>query len=250
MPITPTTASHAHIVETLGRRIAGGQLPPGAGMTVASLEEEFAASRTVVREAVRVLEAHGFLRPRRRVGLVVRPRDEWDSLDATVIEWSLDGPRRRDVLIELTELRIAVEPVAARLAAERGSDEDRALLLHWATRLSDLGAQGQGDSDEYLSADIAYHSLLLRAGGNPLFGKLGAPIAEILRGRAAHGLTPGTPRVGTLEAHLATAQAIGAGDGAAAEASARAHLTLVSGEMHGLGPAEPAGKGTAPPVQE
>jgi DNA-binding FadR family transcriptional regulator len=231
MPTPVTTASHAHIVETLGRRIVGGDLPPGTGLTLAGLEDSFTASRTVVREAVRVLEAHGLLTSRRRVGLVVRPRAEWDILNADIIEWSLDSPRRRDVLIELTELRVAVEPVAARLAAERADAEVRAELLRLATRLSDLGGQGLGDSDEYLEADIAYHRLLLTASGNPLFQKLGDPIAEILRGRSVRGLTPGMPRVGTLEAHLATARAIFEGEGDAAEASAREHLTLVSGEV-------------------
>lgn len=234
MPATPAIASHAFIVETLGRRIAGGEIPPGTGMTVADLEKEFAASRTVVREAVRVLEAHGLLSSRRRVGLSVRPRAEWDSLDATVIEWTLDSARRRDLLVELTELRVAVEPVAARLAAERASDEDRARLVQLATELNDLGASGLGDSPAYLDADIAYHSLLLCAGGNPLFAHLASPITEILRGRAVRGLTPGIPQVGTLEAHVATARAIAAHDGAAAEASAREHLTLVSDEMHDL----------------
>lgn len=231
MPTPATTASHAHIVETLGRRIVGGELPPGTGLTLAGLEESFTASRTVVREAVRVLEAHGLLTSRRRVGLVVRPQAEWDILNADIIEWSLDSPRRRDVLIELTDLRVAVEPVAARLAAERAGDAERDELVRWATLLSDLGNQGLGDSDEYLDADIAYHRLLLRASGNALFEKLGDPIAEILRGRSVRGLTPGMPRVGTLEAHLATAQAIHDGRGADAEASAREHLTLVSGEV-------------------
>ena len=231
MPTPATTASHAHIVETLGRRIVGGDLPPGTGLTLAGLEGSFTASRTVVREAVRVLEAHGLLTSRRRVGLVVRPQAEWDILNADIIEWSLDSPRRRDVLIELTDLRVAVEPVAARLAAERAGDAERDELVRWATLLSDLGNQGLGDSDEYLDADIAYHRLLLRASGNALFEKLGDPIAEILRGRSVRGLTPGMPRVGTLEAHLATAQAIRDGRGADAEASAREHLTLVSGEV-------------------
>lgn len=231
MPTPATTASHAHIVETLGRRIVGGELPPGTGLTLAGLEESFTASRTVVREAVRVLEAHGLLTSRRRVGLVVRPQAEWDILNADIIEWSLDSPRRRDVLIELTDLRVAVEPVAARLAAERAGDAERDELVRWATLLSDLGSQGLGDSDEYLEADIAYHRLLLKASGNALFEKLGDPIAEILRGRAVRGLTPGMPRVGTLEAHLATAQAIHDGRAADAEASAREHLTLVSDEV-------------------
>ena len=125
----------------------------------------------------------------------------------------------------------AVEPIAARLAAERADDAQREHLLAHATRLNELGAQGLGDTEEYLEADIAYHSLLLRAGGNPLFGKLSEPIAEILRGRAVRGLTPSLPRVGTLEAHVATAQAIVRRDGASAEASAREHLRLVSGEV-------------------
>lgn len=56
--------------------------------------------------------------------------------------------------------------------------------------------------------DIDYHSLLLAAGGNALFAQLAEPVAEVLAGRAAHGLTPGIPHVGTLEAHLATARAI------------------------------------------
>ncbi|WP_454115277.1 FadR/GntR family transcriptional regulator [Microbacterium lacticum] len=229
-----TQASHARIVDELGRRITGGALQVGDGMTVARLEEEFAASRTVVREAIRVLEAHGLVASRRRVGVIVQPRERWRTLDATVIAWTLQGPRRQELLVELTALRVAVEPVAAAQAARTAHPADRDELLRLATRLGELGARGAGDSEEYLQVDIAYHSLLLRAGGNALFAQLSHPIAEVLAGRAALGLTPGIPHVGTLEAHLATAQAIAAGDAAAAEAAAREHLTLVSGEVESL----------------
>ncbi|WP_298941869.1 FCD domain-containing protein [uncultured Microbacterium sp.] len=235
MPLPlPDKASHAHLVEVLGRRIAGGDIPQGTVMTAATLEREHGASRTVVREAVRVLEAHGLLSSKRRVGLIVRPRGEWDSLDARVIQWTLDGPRRRDLLVELTQLRVAVEPVAARLAAEHATETQRAELVRLATELSDHGARGEGDSDAYLAIDIAYHALLLEASGNALFHQLVGPISEILRGRSTRGLTPRIPRVGTLEAHLATARAIAAADEVAAETAAREHLTLVSGEVRDL----------------
>jgi DNA-binding FadR family transcriptional regulator len=234
MAISSPQASHARIVEMLGRRIAGGELTEGESVTVARLEDEFDASRTVVREAVRVLEAHGLVASRRRVGVTVLPRVQWRNLDATVISWTLAGPRRLDLLVELTALRVAVEPVAAREAALHADDAHRAQLLQLATRLSELGERGDGASEEYLRADIAYHSLLLRAGGNALFAQLAEPIAEVLAGRASLGLTPDIPQVGTLEAHLATARAISTRDAASAESAAREHLTLVAGEVQDL----------------
>ncbi|MFG6445153.1 FadR/GntR family transcriptional regulator [Microbacterium sp. P06] len=223
--------SHSRVVGELGRRITGRTLPSGTVLTLAGLEEEFGTSRTVVREAIRVLETHGLVRARRRVGITVQPRSEWDNLNASVIQWTLDGPRRREQLIELMDLRAAVEPVAARLTAQRASATERADLLRWANTLNDLGSLGGGDSDEYLAADIAYHSLLLAASGNALLAQMTGPISEILRGRASHGLTPAVPRAGTLEAHVATATAIFAGDAETAEREARHHLALVAGEV-------------------
>lgn len=223
--------SHGQIVQDLGRRICGLELPSGTVLTLAGLEEEFTASRTVVREAVRVLETHGLVRSRRRVGITVLPRSDWDSLTASVIQWTLDGPRRRQQLIELMELRAAVEPMAARLAAERADAGQRAELARWADELNERGGRGEGDSDAYLAADVAYHSLLLAASGNALLAQLADPVREILLGRAKRGLTPAVPQPGTLEAHVATARAIARGDASAAEASARAHLTLVAGEV-------------------
>lgn len=234
MNTKPTTASHARLVEELGRRVTGGELAPGTIMTLAGLEAEYGASRTVLRETVRVLESHGLVSSRRHVGILVRPPEEWDSLNASVIEWTLDGAERHRKLIELTELRVAVEPVAARLAAEHADDDQRAELLRLAAELHERGARGEGASDEYLEVDIAYHSLLLRAGGNALFARLAAPVSEILRGRSVRGWTPAVPHDGTLEAHVATAQAIAHGDGAAAEASAREHVTLVADEVTSL----------------
>lgn len=227
----PAPVTHTLVVDALGRRIAGGELGIGSVLTLAEVEAEFGVSRTVAREASRVLEAHRLIASRRRVGLVVLPRREWDSLDANVIEWMLDGPHRDETLLELTQLRTAIEPLAARLAAQRASNAQRAELVRWATELSALGARGEGATAQYLAADIRYHSLLLAASGNALFAKLTEPIAEVLRGRSLRGLTPSVPRDGTLEAHVETAQAIFRGDADAAETAARHHLVLVAREV-------------------
>ncbi|WP_336632538.1 MULTISPECIES: FadR/GntR family transcriptional regulator [unclassified Microbacterium] len=227
----PAPVSHTPVVDALGRRITSGTLAVGDVLTLAEVEAEFQVSRTVARESARVLEAHGLIASRRRVGLVVLPRSEWDNLDVTVIEWMLDGPYRGETLLELTQLRTAVEPLAARLAALRATNAQRAELVRWADELSTLGGRGQGAGAEYLAADISYHSLLLESSGNTLFAQLTEPIAEVLRGRSMRGLTPSMPRVGTLEAHVRTAQAIFRGDAEAAEHAAREHLVLVAREV-------------------
>jgi DNA-binding FadR family transcriptional regulator len=228
--------AHGALVDALGRRIAAGDLAPGTVLTLAGLESRFGVSRTLAREAVRVLEALGMLRSRRRVGITVQPREQWHVLGAEPIRWTLAGPLRQRHLVELMELRAALEPVAARFAAERADDAQRAELVRLATELDRLGRAGLGDSDAYLAVDIDFHTLLLAASGNALYAELAGPVREILVGRTGLGLTPADPAAGTLDAHLDAARAIARGDGAAAEHSVRTHIAIVSGEV-----AEPAG---------
>ncbi len=110
-------ASHGSVLDALGLRIASGRLAPGEVRTLADLEAEYGVSRTVVREAVRVLEALGMLASRRRVGLTVTPVTSWSALDTRLIGWQLASPQRDHQIVVVNELRSAVEPIAARLAA-------------------------------------------------------------------------------------------------------------------------------------
>jgi DNA-binding FadR family transcriptional regulator len=108
------------IVEDLGRRIVQGELPPGSTIDVDQLESQHAVSRTVVREAVKVLIAKGLLDARPKRGTFVRSRTQWNLLDADVMSWRDDGQEPDPQLLsDLAEVRGAVEPQAARLAAER-----------------------------------------------------------------------------------------------------------------------------------
>src|ERR1044071_7898103 len=86
------TGLHEPVLEKLGMEIAAGDLPAGHVLTLDGLRERFAVSRTVAREAMRILESMGLVESRRRVGITVRPIADWNVFDPRVIWWRLCGP--------------------------------------------------------------------------------------------------------------------------------------------------------------
>src|ERR1700730_9600386 len=100
----------------LGPAIASGEIPEGAVLRSEELEERFGVSRTVVREAIRILESMRLVESRRRVGITVQPKSSWDVFDPLVIRWRLAGADRPAQLRSLGSLRGAVEQAGAALA--------------------------------------------------------------------------------------------------------------------------------------
>ena len=223
--------THGYVVNSLGARIASGEISESTVLTLSGLEEEYEVSHTVIREAVRVLESHGMLVSRRRVGVTVQPISNWDVLDESVIQWRLAGPQREQQLVELMELRSAIEPTAARFAAERASYDQRGRLKKLAATLETLGHQEKGNSDEFLEADIAFHTVLIEASCSPLLVRLVGPITEVIRGRSIHHMLSGVPEPGTLEGHLAVASAVDAGDGDWAASASALLVQIISSEI-------------------
>lgn len=121
-----TTVLHTTVLDTLGRRITSGDAPAGTPLTLESIGTEFGVSRTVAREVMRLLEGLGLVRSKRRVGIVVLGIEDWNVLDPRVIRWRLEGPGRDAQLRTLTELRHAVEPLAAAGAARHATDAEAA----------------------------------------------------------------------------------------------------------------------------
>ena len=81
----------------------------------------------MVREAVRVLASAGLVVSTKRVGIRVLPPEDWNPFDPLVIRWRLASGGLGAQLRSLTELRVAVEPMAAaELAAEHAPDESAA----------------------------------------------------------------------------------------------------------------------------
>ncbi|WP_460985656.1 FadR/GntR family transcriptional regulator, partial [Sinomonas halotolerans] len=93
----------------------------------------------------------------------------------------------------LTELRIAVEPIAAAGAAHRATPDQSAQLSTLAAQMRWLGEAG--DLDAFLAADIAFHRLILGSCGNEMFAALDDMVAEVLTSRTRQGLMPFHPRI-------------------------------------------------------
>lgn len=210
------TMYHTSIRE-LGGRIVQGALAPGTTITLEWLGNEYAISRTIAREVVQVLASMGLVRSRRRTGITVLPRENWDFFDPAVVRWRLDGPERRDHLEELSQLRGAVEPVAAAMAASRADEAVRHDLLLLAEQMETTGASG--DLAAFLEHDIAFHRLLLQTSGNTMFAGLCDVVEEVLRGRTDHHLMPREPKPEARELHAQVARAVATGDAASAQAA-------------------------------
>lgn len=197
---------HDLVVDALGRRVVQGELPAGATMLAGDLEAEFGVSRSVVREAVRALQSLGLVETTKRVGIRVLPMARWNVFDASVIRWRLAADEQGVQLRSLTELRSAIEPAAAELAARHAPDDLAAELIAIAGRMRAVGRAG--DLATFLDLDIRFHALVLASSGNEMFAKLEGVIGEVLRGRTEHGLMPDHPHEEALQLHLDVADAI------------------------------------------
>ncbi|UKA61973.1 FadR/GntR family transcriptional regulator [Arthrobacter sp. FW306-04-A] len=217
-PKAESTADlHSVLVENLGLAIAEGTLAAHSILRLDELEAQQKVSRSVVREATRVLCSMGMLESRRRLGTVVQPEESWNLYDPQVIRWRLASSKRLEQLQALNELRGAIEPQAARLAAGRVSLDAGSDLVSQAARL--WAAGHSGNQDEFLRLDIEFHASVLRASGNPMFTQLHNLVREVLTGRAQHGLMPNLPHHEALQLHVDVASAIQRGEAETAHAA-------------------------------
>ncbi|MFG3708103.1 FadR/GntR family transcriptional regulator [Micromonospora sp. NPDC047670] len=202
---------HARVLDHLGTAICGGELAPGSVLNIDDLVERYAVSRSVVREVLRVLASIGFIEARRRVGVMILPPDAWNVFDPQVIRWRLASSGRIVQLRSITELRTAVEPHAAWLAAERVGHDEASDLVGLAAKMWAAGKAG--DEERFLQLDIEFHRRVLVASGNEMFVRLQDLVAEVLTGRHQHHLMPHHPHEQALQLHAEVAQAIQRRDG-------------------------------------
>ncbi len=149
--------------------------------TEALLSGSYEVSRSVMREAVKMLTAKGLITSRPRQGIKIQSNEHWNMFDSDVLSWTLNSRPSLEILREFTQLRIGIEPEAAALAAMHHRPEDIGVIEGALTRMK-IAEMG----DESLLADIDFHKAILQASQNRFFIQLQGFIETALRVSITH----------------------------------------------------------------
>jgi DNA-binding FadR family transcriptional regulator len=196
---------HTQLAQKLGIDILGRKWLPGDILpSEVDMANTYAISRPAVREAIRTLAAKGMVEPRRRRGTCVTERAKWNMLDPDVLSWMFAAKPDETLVKNLFEMRLILEPAAARLAAQRRTD---AHLEAMANALTVMGRETLL-TEAGLQADIDVHAALMAAAGNEQLGamnaSIGATVALSNRYKIAHNILGRDP----VPAHMAVYEAI------------------------------------------
>lgn len=140
----------------------------------AALCLQLGVSRSILREAVKVLADKGMVRVRPRSGTRARPRADWNQLDADIIGWQSELKPDPRFLRDLCEVRLAIEPIASGFAALRATQAEIATIRECLERRQQIVAAE--DLEAAIDADLEFHTAIIAASHNPLFQQLNAAI--------------------------------------------------------------------------
>ncbi len=210
------------MLEALGRAIVTGAYETRRFPTEAELAADHSVSRSVTREAVKMLTAKGLLTARPRKGTTVQPSSSWNLFDTDVLRWLLERKFSLELLRQFSELRIAIEPEAAALAAREADSAAVAEIRAGFERMESAEATGE----DPLEADIAFHVAVLNASANPFYMQFRDVVATALR-TSIRFTNRFKGRTASLPAHQAVLTAIEAGDRGAARGAMAAIIAEV-----------------------
>jgi DNA-binding FadR family transcriptional regulator len=176
LPRQAGSFAHYSVAQEIGRLIVSGDYPPGSLLpNEAEWSAMFGTSRSVVREAIKMLMSKNLLVSRTKIGSRVEPRENWNHLDRDVLAWVAQSPRRDALMRSVQQLRHIVEPEAAALAAEIRNDEEMAQI---SAACQDMGTAAT--LSQRTRADRRFHQAILNATRNELLMPLGAMIDSSL----------------------------------------------------------------------
>jgi len=198
-----------------GRLEIGTKLP-----SAGELAAQFSVSRPVIREALAQLRARGLVETVNGIGTYVRRPDSDHLAEVLLQHMRLDTLARPRVIENLYEARIAVEVMAAGLAATRASESER----HFAAQCVAEMRAARNDPAAWIAADMRFHLAVADASHNALLAAFLAPMTKIIEQSMSESWRdPEAVRAG-LASHEAVLAAIEAGDEAAAGQAMFEHL--------------------------
>ncbi|NML07815.1 FCD domain-containing protein [Sphingomonas sp. G-3-2-10] len=210
------------LLDSLGRAIVTGRFEREPFPTEAELAKQHGVSRSVTREAVKMLTAKGLLSARPRQGTIVQPTSSWNLFDTDVLRWLLERQFSVELLKQFNQLRVAIEPEAAALAAQFAGEEDLQRINRGLERMK---AADKG-LDDTLEADIAFHVAILRASRNPFYAQFRDVVGTALR-TSIRFTNRVKGRTASVADHAAVRNAIAARDADAARTAMRALISDV-----------------------
>ena len=203
------------IFEQLERDILSGKYPRGELLTELRLSEELGVSRTPIREAIRRLEQENIL--------------EEAGRGVTVV-----GISRQDML-DMYEIRIRIEGLAAEWAAERISDEELGQIRDTLELQRYYTEKGDGHSNQIKNLDSQFHELVYRACGSRALNDTLLGLHKKMTKFRMASVSKHSRALQSVEEHEAILAALSARDAAAAGAAMTAHVINARDRMRDMG---------------
>jgi DNA-binding FadR family transcriptional regulator len=215
---------HSYVINEVGLAIVSGDMPVGSGLPGdAEMMDRFGVSRTVLREALKTLEAKGLVEARAKVGTRVLPQSRWNLFDRQVLAWKLESGPSPAFVEALQTVRQSLEVQAAEAAARNREAEHVRLLHYWLNQRGVMSHQ----PEPFAMAEFEIHRVVAEASGNPFLRAASAVmefgVAVAVKARMVGDDAPPEGLASTQAAgYEALVQAVERGESAAAASAMQA----------------------------
>jgi DNA-binding FadR family transcriptional regulator len=205
---------HDQITRSIALQILGSSPDELAGVLTSevNLSRHLNVSRSVLREAVKVLAAKGLIEVRPKTGMRVRPRTDWNLLDPDLLQWQCQAGVDESMVRNLCQVRFVLEPPTAELAASQATSKEIELIQRL---YRDMECYIE-DFDAFVNADVAFHEAISSATHNDLLIQINRTIMAALRATQDIFKHHRAGAVRALPLHKQVADAIAARDSNAA----------------------------------